>query len=424
MKSCIFTVNKMDANKKHITSVLNESGTLLKGDNLVIGKCKYAKQMNGKNIRSLSSETRTIVMPKSIGNKAKTISMKKFYSSYRPYKDYIKRLNHRIKPRLLSPKTKEDNTIHLYKIGNGKNKILITGGIHAREWLSPATVSYVADYINKHKDDEWKELLKNNTYYIIPVSNPDGYKYSYQSNKRYWRKNRNGVDLNRNFPIGFGGPGTSKDKNSDIYGGEEPFSELETQALKKVVDGINFSIHLDVHSFSQVIAGSWAYKEGPSKLNDDIKKYGNIMKDAMNKYEYGHGSLNGKLGLSGGSFQDYSTSKGILGYTIELPPKESTGMNGFSPDSSIIIPTGNDLLNGIKSISKRSIQVLPNNNYVGCAAMLCEKGYECVETPVQCITQPCYPIAECKKIVKNNKFWLFVPIIIVFVILIVYTIIN
>ncbi|KAH7982467.1 hypothetical protein HPB52_005104 [Rhipicephalus sanguineus] len=62
-------------------------------------------------------------------------------------------------------------------------------------------------------------LLQTFDFYIFPVVNPDGYAYTFTSD-RLWRKNRSGgrrgcrgVDPNRNFAAAFGGSaaGSSSD---------------------------------------------------------------------------------------------------------------------------------------------------------------------------------------------------------------------
>lgn len=59
----------------------------------------------------------------------------------------------------------------------GKNKpaIFIDGGIHAREWIAPATVLYMVDLmLSSHKD-----LLNEVDWYVLPVLNPDGYEFTH-----------------------------------------------------------------------------------------------------------------------------------------------------------------------------------------------------------------------------------------------------
>ena len=102
---------------------------------------------------------------------------------------------------------------------NASNAIYFQGGQHAREWIGPATVLYLTDYIlnNINSDTELNSVLKKADFYIVPgnniphiylilqVVNPDGYEYTRQSSStRLWRKSRRnngnnvyGVDLNR-----------------------------------------------------------------------------------------------------------------------------------------------------------------------------------------------------------------------------------
>ena len=353
--NCIFNLDAKYAKKyeNDLSQVLNEVGKMLPGDNLVIGPCSIGNEV-GTNVRSLEQADRSspnIV----ITDNPTGIPTDEFFSSYRNLDQILLRLDHvcsnsNICERtVLNPKTVQGNNLIMYSIGNGPNKILITGGIHAREWLSVATTSYLVNKLNDLKDnDEWKDIFGENTFYIIPISNPDGYFQSYQSSiSRFWRKNMNGVDLNRNWDVGFENISNTE---SDIYGGTEPFTENETKALKSVIDGNDFIFHLDIHAYSQIVAASWSYTEDLHPRNTEFVALGNIIKDSMknNTYTYGHGSINGTLGLAGGTIQDYTSANGTLGFTIELPPKTG-GLNSFALDSSEIIPVGNDLVNVLKN---------------------------------------------------------------------------
>ena len=69
---------------------------------------------------------------------------------------------------------------------NSKPVIWMDGGIHAREWISPATVSYFIQYLV----DGWKannadvvRLVTVFDWYILPVANPDGYEYTHTNVK-------------------------------------------------------------------------------------------------------------------------------------------------------------------------------------------------------------------------------------------------
>ena len=82
-------------------------------------------------------------------------------------------------------------------------------GIHAREWASPSTLTYIISRLthNASEADKYdfasQERLKVDLgmpllrrfatqyfdWYILPVLNPDGYKHTWEGD-RMWRKNR------------------------------------------------------------------------------------------------------------------------------------------------------------------------------------------------------------------------------------------
>lgn len=54
--------------------------------------------------------------------------------------------------------------------GGGRPAIFIDGGIHAREWISPATAAYLAKQLVERKTS----VLANFDVYILALANPDG----------------------------------------------------------------------------------------------------------------------------------------------------------------------------------------------------------------------------------------------------------
>merc|ERR1719367_1588031 len=90
-----------------------------------------------------------------------------------------------------------------------KPAMWIDGGIHAREWISPAAVTWVLKELVEN-DAAHPDLLENMDWYILPVVNPDGYLFT-QTDNRLWRKTRSpnglgcfGTDANRNFGYQWG----------------------------------------------------------------------------------------------------------------------------------------------------------------------------------------------------------------------------
>lgn len=72
--------------------------------------------------------------------------------------------------------------------GLSRPAIVIDGGIHAREWISPATVLYfIGQLVSGDEFDYSPKLLDKFDWYFIPLLNPDGYEYSHTtSSKRHF----------------------------------------------------------------------------------------------------------------------------------------------------------------------------------------------------------------------------------------------
>lgn len=59
-----------------------------------------------------------------------------------------------------------------------KKCIFLDAGIHAREWIAPATALYVIHELVENYANN-KDALRNLEWIILPVANPDGYEYSH-----------------------------------------------------------------------------------------------------------------------------------------------------------------------------------------------------------------------------------------------------
>ncbi|XP_058977953.1 zinc carboxypeptidase-like [Musca domestica] len=228
-------------------------------------------------------------------------------------------------------------------------KIWIDSGTHAREWITTSTVTFI---LNRFMD-AWQDqpnYIRNKTWYFMPIVNPDGYEHS-RKKDRLWRKNRTpnqhtrckGVDLNRNFNIGWNTQGSSANPCRDTYHGRQPFSEMETQAIGKFLHERkhNLLAFLTFHSYGQMLLYPYGhtaakYKDASmlQRVGDEVARY--IRKTMGKKYQVG--SRHKLLYPAGGGADDWACS--TLGaryvYTIELRDR---GRYGFVLPSAQIIPT-------------------------------------------------------------------------------------
>ncbi len=236
--------------------------------------------------------------------------------------------------------------------------IYVNTGAHAREWIAPATIAYFADaLVNGHGvDPRITQLVDEVCWYIVPMANPDGYEYSWSTN-RLWRKTRAdngdgtfGVDWNRNFSAGWGGPGSSGSTNSDIYRGTAAFSEPETQAIRDdVLARENIAIFLDIHCYSQLVLWPYGYanSEPAGEAGDIHRAIGEGISEAIR-------SVNGEnftpqpgyeLYLASGTSPDWAWDEaGAYSFTYEL---RDTGQFGFVLPPDQIVPSGEEILESL-----------------------------------------------------------------------------
>lgn len=149
------------------------------------------------------------------------------------------------------------------KTATAQRAVWIDCGIHAREWISPATCVGIIQKLTRDYNSGDADTVRFLSYYevhFLPVHNPDGYEFSHTST-RLWRKNRRrntgstclGVDLNRNYGYKWLVAGASTNPCSDTFAGSAANSEPETQA---VINAINaqkdkWDAFLTIHSYGQ-----------------------------------------------------------------------------------------------------------------------------------------------------------------------------
>jgi len=231
--------------------------------------------------------------------------------------------------------------------GFNKPIVWVDGGIHAREWISPASTMYLI-----------RELVTGNNaalnkydFHILPVFNPDGYEYTRTGGRaRLWRKTRSGngwckgADPNRNWDSNFGGVGTDpRNPCSDIYPGPYAFSEIETKNVKAYLERIQYRLKSfwTIHAYSQLVLTPWGYKYDLPRDYAEIKRVGDVFANEVSKpygTRYRVGSPARILYRASGGSIDWAYAKlGVVySYGLEL---RDTGRYGFILPTYLIKPT-------------------------------------------------------------------------------------
>ncbi|KAF0289369.1 Carboxypeptidase B [Amphibalanus amphitrite] len=260
-------------------------------------------------------------------------------------------------------RSSEGRDIKGIKCGKGKREIWIDGGIHGREWISPAVVSYLIREFSERAHLH-EHILGNFTIYSVPVLNPDGYEFTYTGGKknRFWRKtrskNRNskciGVDANRNFDIYWGKVGVSRDPCSDIYAGPRPFSEPETRAVRRFIlsHAGKLEMFLTFHSYSQLLLLPFGYsEERPPDYSQLLRvaKLGRQRIFSASGTWFKIGQPSQRLYPVSGISQDWAKARAGVQYSYSLELRDR-GKYGLLLPASQIEPSGKEMVEGVTAM--------------------------------------------------------------------------
>lgn len=208
--------------------------------------------------------------------------------------------------------------IHLIRKGEyTKGGVLLVGGVHAREYIT----SYLLRDLIKEYDGEYPVD-------VVPLLNPDGVRLCLggldaltlkirdriallrlnggSTDFSLWKANARGVDLNVNCDANWGqGQGNVRYPAPQNYVGPCPFSEVETYALKRVIDEGDYSLVVAYHSKGEEVYYGFM-------RNKKYKAEATLVANALG-YELK------TTPRSAGGVKDYFTlSKNRLGLTVEV----------------------------------------------------------------------------------------------------------
>ncbi|CAH2241666.1 jg26966 [Pararge aegeria aegeria] len=177
---------------------------------------------------------------------------------------------------------------------------VLEGTLHAREWITTVTLTWLANEFLNSKDENVRFLAENIVWHIFPVTNPDGFVYTF-TDDRMWRKNRNpsnftscvasnvrddlsnGVDLNRNFGFLWMTVGASQNPCAQTFAGQTAFSEPESRALANYVLDLKnqgeLLYYMAFHSYSQMILVPYSHTAGANVL--EVPNYADLFEIAI-----------------------------------------------------------------------------------------------------------------------------------------------
>src|SRR2546427_409416 len=209
--------------------------------------------------------------------------------------------------------------------------VLFMGTHHAREWITTA----VAMKLIRWLADSGATLSAGHAVWVIPVENPDGYQYTFTTD-RYWRKNRRpnangsyGVDPNRNYPAFWGVDevGSSSYQYAETYRGTNPGSEPETQAVMAFHAAHPPVVSVSYHSYSGLVLYPWGFRAG--ELPPDLPRFQALAGTDLNpavadsvpgsSLDHYHPGPGWNLYTTNGEYTDWAYhTHGTIAFTIEL----------------------------------------------------------------------------------------------------------
>ncbi|KAH8380023.1 hypothetical protein KR009_008541, partial [Drosophila setifemur] len=269
----------------------------------------------------------------------------------------------------------ERRPLKVVTITNGdgrRNKpvILIDGTVHAREWISPSMALYIIQQLLDNYEEN-QELLADYDWVIMPVVNADGYEFTH-TDSRYWRKTRRptsnpncmGTDINRNFGHQWGhDEGSSPDPCEDIYRGEQPFDQPESQVLRDLMLHYygRLTWYLSLHSYGNYFLLPWGYtSEFPDHYQDmmSVADEGAMAIVHYSNGIYTYGSTYYVLYPTSGDSADFAlgVANATVAMTMELP---AGGFLGFDPWVSHIEGLVTESWVGVRAMAMEVIRRYP-----------------------------------------------------------------
>lgn len=203
-----------------------------------------------------------------------------------------------------------------WQVGDGSQSLILVGGIHGGyEWNTILLAYAMLDYFRANPAAMPPQLRL----IIIPSANPDGQEWATGTAERFsaeivpdnalpGRFNGNQVDLDRNWDCNWTAQARWRDQT--VSGGDAPFSESESRALRDFVTHIQPRLVLFWHSAADGVylssCNGMAAPETPRLAGIYADAAGYALQSPFNEY------------LITGDASDYLSGMGIASFSVEL----------------------------------------------------------------------------------------------------------
>lgn len=208
--------------------------------------------------------------------------------------------------------------------------ILFNGMHHAREVMTPEITTDLIEYLvtNYRSDADVTRWVDNNEIWVIPMLNVDGNNRMWTRDSM-WRKNARGeygVDINRNYPTGWGScNGSSSRQRAQDYRGEGPASEPETQNMMAFVSAIKPVFNISYHSYSEIVIYPFGCRPLRTPTGQSVEVIG---KEIATKIGYKAGTAWELLyNADGGDIDWMYTEQQVIPFVVEV----NSDAAGFHP---------------------------------------------------------------------------------------------
>ncbi|XP_002025485.2 zinc carboxypeptidase A 1 [Drosophila persimilis] len=264
--------------------------------------------------------------------------------------------------------TRNKRPLEVIRVSNGNPQnwaIFVDAGLQARDWLSPAALTYaISKLTHLWEHGKLEKLMRRIDWYFLPLANPDGYQYSRQTD-RLWTKNRGydsasgcyGVNLDRNFEHGWGAAGSTSNPCKNLYRGASGFSEPETRALRNFLLGMRDYLggYVSLGGYGQTVTYPWGdadYVTENQRLLKQTARQAVLNLRRLNQAEYSTGtSYRQKLARPGNSadwVQDRIEPQFV--YNVFL---KDQGRYGYLMPPHYIVESGEEVYDFLRTIAQQ-----------------------------------------------------------------------